>query len=110
MSMPFLSWLKRSRYQASRSSGKRQSVRPRVELLESRELLSGFTTLAVPNLLLVRPGDPHAFQTIQSAVDAAHPGDKIEIFAGTYKEAVSVSTPGLTLFGAPGATVKIQNS
>jgi parallel beta-helix repeat protein len=84
-------------------------VRPRLELLESRELLSGFTTHAVPNLLLVRLGDPHAFQTIQSAVDAAHAGDKIEIFGGTYKEAVSVSTPGLTLFGAPGAVVKIQN-
>jgi parallel beta-helix repeat protein len=107
--MPFPSWLKRSRHQSSRSSAKRQSVRLRAELLESRELLSGFAPPAVPDLLLVRPGDPHAFQTIQAAVDVAHPGDKIEILGGTYKEAVSVSTPGLTLFGAPGAVVKIQN-
>jgi parallel beta-helix repeat protein len=102
--MTFISWLKRPAHRAHASSEKRFSGRLRVEFLESRELPSG-----APQLLLVRPGDPHAFQTIQSAVNAAEPGDKIEIFGGTYKEAVSVSTPGLTLFGAPGRDIRIRN-
>ena len=102
--MAFISWLKRAAYPARASSKKRSAVRLCAELLEARELPSG-----VPQLLLVRPGDPHAFQTIQSAVNAAQPGDKIEIFGGTYKEAVNVSTPDLTLFGVPDASVKIQN-
>jgi parallel beta-helix repeat protein len=63
-----------------------------------------------PQILQVRQGDPQAqFQTIQAAVNAAQPGDEIEIFSGIYKEAITVSTPGLTLTGAPGADVMIQN-
>jgi parallel beta-helix repeat protein len=102
--MTFISWLKRPAHQHRAPSEKRASRRLRIELLESRDLLNG-----TPQLLQVHPGTPHAFQTIQSAVNAAQPGDKIEIFGGTYKEAVSVSTPGLTLFGAPGHEVKVQN-
>jgi parallel beta-helix repeat protein len=77
------------------------AFRPRLEALEARELLS--------NLLIVQPGDSHSFQTIQAAVNAAHWGDKIEIFGGTYREAVTVAKPGLTLFGIAGAQVVIQN-
>jgi parallel beta-helix repeat protein len=80
---------------------RRFAFRPRVEALEIRQVLS--------SLLLVQPGNPHAFQTIQSAVNAAVPGDQIEITGGTYREAVTVSTPGLTIFGAPGAQVLIEN-
>jgi parallel beta-helix repeat protein len=80
---------------------RRPTVRPRVEALESRDVPS--------TLLEVRPGDPSAFQTIQSAVNAARPGDRIEVFSGTYDEAVNISTPGLILFGAPGASVVIEN-
>jgi parallel beta-helix repeat protein len=78
--------------------------------MESREVLSGVTGPAPPHVLEVHQGDPHAsYQTIQAAVDAAHPGDTIKIFGGTYKEAVTVSTPGLTLKAAPGNAVQIQN-
>lgn len=42
------------------------------------------------------PGD---YPTIQSAVDAAEPGDLVLIGPGTYREAVTVTTPGLTLRG-----------
>ncbi|HEX6146533.1 MAG TPA: right-handed parallel beta-helix repeat-containing protein, partial [Acidimicrobiia bacterium] len=42
---------------------------------------------------------PQDYPTIQSAVDAAAPGDLILIDRGTYREEVQVSTPGLTLRG-----------
>ena len=42
------------------------------------------------------PGD---YPTIQSAVDAADPGDLVLVDRGVYRETVSVSTPGLTIRG-----------
>jgi Right handed beta helix region/Phospholipase_D-nuclease N-terminal len=42
---------------------------------------------------------PQDYPTIQSAVDAADPGDLILIDRGTYREEVQVTTPGLTLRG-----------
>lgn len=42
---------------------------------------------------------PVDYPTIQSAVDAAAPGDLVLIEPGVYKEAVSVTTPGLTIRG-----------
>jgi nitrous oxidase accessory protein NosD len=48
-----------------------------------------------PTVLRV-PGD-HA--TIQAAVDAASPGDMVLIEAGTYAEAVTVSTPNIVVRG-----------
>jgi len=89
------------RTRQSKSSSRRATIRPSLEGLESREVPS--------SLLTVQPGNPNAFQTIQSAVNAASSGDKVEILGGTYQEAVTVSTPGLTIFGAPGAKVVISN-
>ena len=40
------------------------------------------------------------FRTIQSAVDAADPGDTIKVCPGTYKEVVTVTEPDLTIKGA----------
>jgi len=42
---------------------------------------------------------PADYPTIQSAVDAAAPGDLVLIEPGVYKEAVSVTTPGLVIRG-----------
>lgn len=42
---------------------------------------------------------PSEYPTIQSAVDAANPGDLILIDRGVYKETVSVTTPGLVIRG-----------
>ena len=40
------------------------------------------------------------FRTIQSAVDAADPGDTIKVCPGTYNEVVTVREPDLTILGA----------
>ncbi len=42
---------------------------------------------------------PGEYPTIQSAVDAADPGDLVLIAPGVYKEAVTVTTPGVTIRG-----------
>src|SRR5690606_686040 len=43
---------------------------------------------------------PDDYPTVQSAVDAAQPGDLVLIQPGTYKESVSVTTPRLVIRGA----------
>ena len=66
--------------------------------------LSGLENRTVPShqVLTVNQADPQAlYHTIQAAVNAAHPGDEIRISSGTYHEAVVVTTPGLTIDGAP---------
>ncbi len=42
---------------------------------------------------------PSKYPTIQAAVDAADPGDLVLVAPGVYREAVSITTPGLTLRG-----------
>jgi parallel beta-helix repeat protein len=49
---------------------------------------------------------PQQFATIQGAVDAADPGDVIQVAKGIYSENVSISAKnGLTLVGKPGAII-----
>ncbi|MCX5401702.1 nitrous oxide reductase family maturation protein NosD [Streptomyces sp. NBC_00102] len=49
---------------------------------------------------VVRPGE-----SIQEAVDAAHPGDTVVVLPGTYRESVLITTSGLTLRGTGERTV-----
>lgn len=42
---------------------------------------------------------PDAYPTIQSAVDAADPGDLVLVEPGVYKESIAVTTPGITIRG-----------
>ncbi len=42
---------------------------------------------------------PGTYPTIQSAVDAADSGDMVLVDSGVYREAVTVTTPGITLRG-----------
>ncbi|MFD7427060.1 nitrous oxide reductase family maturation protein NosD [Streptomyces sp. NPDC059818] len=49
-------------------------------------------------------------QSIQAAVDAAHPGDTIVVRPGTYRESVLISTPGLTLRGSGDRTVIVPGA
>ncbi|MFB7664408.1 right-handed parallel beta-helix repeat-containing protein [Kitasatospora sp. NPDC056138] len=53
-----------------------------------------------PSTRVVHPGE-----SIQKAVDAARPGDTVQILAGTYRESVLVTTSKLTLRGVGAATV-----
>jgi parallel beta-helix repeat protein len=47
------------------------------------------------------PGD---YATIQAAVDAAAPGDTVQVTSGTYCEQVTITKPNLRLHTSPGAT------
>ncbi|MFI9332510.1 nitrous oxide reductase family maturation protein NosD [Kitasatospora sp. NPDC052868] len=51
-------------------------------------------------LHLVQPGE-----SIQQAVDAAQPGDTVQLLPGTYRGSVRITTAGLTLRGAGGGSV-----
>jgi hypothetical protein len=63
--------------------------------------VSKATTIAPPGTGCAKPG----YNTIQAAVNAAAPGDTIQVCSATYAEQVSVTTNGLTLSGKPGATI-----
>ncbi|MEU2339256.1 right-handed parallel beta-helix repeat-containing protein [Streptomyces sp. NPDC013172] len=63
-------------------------------------LLGAAPASAAHHVHWVRPGE-----SIQKAVDAAQPGDTVLVMAGTYRESVKVTTPGLTLRGMGPATV-----
>jgi parallel beta-helix repeat protein len=91
----------------TRSNGASTTLaRPRLELLEARLAPAANLT---HHVLQVRQSDPNAtYHTIQSAVDAAGPGDEVRVYGGTYREAVTVTKAGLTIDSAPGATVVIQ--
>ena len=45
---------------------------------------------------------PEVYPTIQEAIDAAVPGDRIEIIPGTYAESLSISVGGITIVGTQG--------
>ncbi|MET7654824.1 MULTISPECIES: right-handed parallel beta-helix repeat-containing protein [unclassified Streptomyces] len=47
----------------------------------------------------------HPGESIQRAVDAAKPGDRVQLTAGTFRESVDVRTPRLTLRGMGRRTV-----
>src|SRR5947209_1186499 len=88
--------------------------RPRTIRRPARLRLLALEDRTTPTTLLVDPHftpDPthHRFNTIQSAVDAAHVHDNIHVFPGTYHEAVTITKNDVDLsaIGRPG-DVKIQ--
>jgi parallel beta-helix repeat protein len=90
----------------TRSRGRQRALRPTIERLESREVLSA----AVPSLPHVLDvGSSFKYATIQAAVNDAKPFDTVQIHTGTYQESVVVSTPHLTITAAPGNSVVIEN-
>lgn len=99
--MFFHSWLRVVTPATKRAKRLRDIYRPRIEPLETREVLS--------TVLEVGTASKFAFHTIQSAVDAARPGDTVRVHSGTYLESVVVSKPRLTIVGAARDHVVIQN-
>ncbi|WP_031072955.1 right-handed parallel beta-helix repeat-containing protein [Streptomyces sp. NRRL WC-3742] len=64
-------------------------------------VIAGATPAAAGGTLhLVRPGE-----SIQQAVDAARPGDTVQLLPGTYAGSVRITTPGLTLRGSGPSSV-----
>jgi parallel beta-helix repeat protein len=84
---------------------RRPAHRLRVIELEARTTPS---TLLVDDNFTPDPAH-NRFNSIQAAVNAAHPHDNIKVFAGTYTEAVTITKNDvdLTAVGAPG-DVRIQ--
>jgi parallel beta-helix repeat protein len=78
--------------QPSTSPNRRRSVGLTLEVLEVR---------AVPATLHV--GAHEQFTTIQSAVNFASPGDKVQVDSGTYQEQVTINT-SITLKGQGNST------
>jgi Right handed beta helix region len=73
---------------------------------------AGLTFTSVPahagTVHIVLPG-----QSIQAAVDAASPGDTVQLVRGTYQQSVTISTDGITLRGVgagPDGTVLLPPS
>ncbi|WP_395293142.1 nitrous oxide reductase family maturation protein NosD [Kitasatospora hibisci] len=60
---------------------------------------------AAGGLHLVRPGE-----SIQQAVDAASPGDTVQLLPGTYYGSVRITTPGLTLRGVGRSSVIVPGN
>jgi nitrous oxidase accessory protein NosD len=75
-------------------------------------LLSILVALLIVNDIIAAPFkaqdcrrvQPH--QSIQEAIDQAHPGDRIEIEGGTYYEQITITKDGIKLVGKKGATLK----
>ena len=63
----------------------------------NQETRTGSSKSKAPDIVV------HAGGSIQVAVDAANPGDIIQIEAGTYQEAVVVNKPGIQLIGQTGS-------
>ena len=66
----------------------------------------GVVTVIPNSLYVTTPGSGITDETIQNAIDLANVGDTVNIEAGTFNEAVFITTAGLQLVGAgSGSTI-----
>ena len=78
-------------------------------------IVLGLFAFPIPSLIEAVPSSfasevnvlqvPRDFVTIQAAVDAANPGDIINVAAGVYNENVVIVTSGLRLHASSGAMI-----
>jgi parallel beta-helix repeat protein len=98
-------------------------IRRKVELLRKTVfgimlilLLIGMLTLAFnvqpvkaePRTWIVDDDGPADFHTIQEAIDAASPGDVIQVRAGTYNERIKITKNSLSIIGEDAGTTIID--
>ncbi|WAP59028.1 right-handed parallel beta-helix repeat-containing protein [Streptomyces sp. S465] len=79
-----------------------------VLVIELAQLPGAHAAPAAPTAPVDQAGTVHVVapgQSIQAAVDAAEPGDTIEIQPGVYRENIQITTDRLTLHGAGESTV-----
>ncbi|WP_316776456.1 right-handed parallel beta-helix repeat-containing protein [Streptomyces sasae] len=76
-----------------------------ITYLAGAAVLCGSLLGAAPASAAHRVHWVHPGESIQKAVNAAEPGDTVVVMAGTYRESVKVTTPGLTLRGVGPQTV-----
>ncbi|MCA9557503.1 MAG: hypothetical protein KC583_02960, partial [Myxococcales bacterium] len=57
----------------------------------------------------LRVGGGEAYESIGAALADAQAGDRIEVLAGAYAEALEVTVPSLTIEAAEGAAVQVQS-
>ncbi len=65
-------------------------------------MLALVSTAAVADIHYVKPGE-----SIQAAINAADPGDEIEVAPGTYTEAIDFSGKAIRLYSSGGPDVTI---
>jgi len=68
-------------------------------------LFSASAALPASAVVCVDPDDASCQPTIQAGVNAAAPGEVVEVAAGLYGEAVVIATQGVTLRGGKGAFI-----
>jgi hypothetical protein len=76
------------------------------EAINALQASSGMRTATAVKTANV-PGD---FNTIQEAIDAAAPGDTVNIGAGTYNENLTISKSNIILQGAAGTIINAENT
>jgi len=96
-------------------SKRRETDVHKTTLLGAILIVLGLFAFLIPSLIEAVPSSfasevnvlnvPRDFATIQAAVDAANPGDIINVAAGVYNENVVIVTSGLRLHASSGAMI-----
>jgi hypothetical protein len=93
----------------TKSDLRHPSRRCHLEALERRSLLSGVTWYVQNNALAGGNGSTTSpFQSIQAAINAASPGDTVNVGTGTYIEQIT-DTKSLQIVGAGASSTTIQS-
>src|SRR5689334_9708854 len=81
----------------------RRPTAARARPARARLRLAPLEDRVVPSTLYVDddPNPQAGYTSIQAAVQAAKPGDTVQVYPGTYNEIVTVNKAGLKLLGDP---------